>query len=71
MQNTDIFNMRKSDHSSNNPDKLREEGAKALYESLKKNHPHTTLEDCYQIYDKMQHKTKEPENLREETNNQS
>jgi hypothetical protein len=64
--------MSKSDNSSSNPDKLREEGAKALYESLKKNHPHTTLEDCYQIYDKMQHKKDEESgNLQEGTSNQS
>jgi hypothetical protein len=48
--------MSKSDNSSGNSDKLREKGAKALHESLQKNHPHTTLEDCYQIYDKMQQK---------------
>jgi deoxyribodipyrimidine photolyase-like uncharacterized protein len=58
-----------SSNSSSNTDKIREEGVKVLYESLKKNHPHTTLEDCYQIYDKMQHKNKESDNLREEMNN--
>jgi hypothetical protein len=47
--------MRRKDsgNSSNNADKMREEGARALYESLKKNHPHTTLEDYYLIYNKM------------------
>jgi hypothetical protein len=33
---------------------LREEGAKALYESLKKSNPNVTMDDCYKIYDKMQ-----------------
>jgi hypothetical protein len=62
--------MRKNDNSSSNPDKLREEGAKALYESFKKNHPKTTLEDCYQIYDKMQQKKdQESDNLQEGTSN--
>ena len=37
---------------------LREEGAKALYESLKKSNPTVTLEDCYKIYDKMQQENK-------------
>jgi hypothetical protein len=60
-----------SGNSSNNADKIREEGAKALYESLKENHPQTTLEDCYQIYDKMQHENKKPSNLQEEIDNQS
>lgn len=37
---------------------LREEGAKALYESLKKSNPNITLDGCYNIYDKMQQENK-------------
>ena len=37
---------------------LREEGAKALLESLKKSNPNVALDDCYRIYDKMQQENK-------------
>lgn len=47
------------DHNSSAAKKsLREEGAKVLYESLKKSNPNVTMDDCYKIYDKMQQENK-------------
>ena len=34
-------------------EKDREEVAKMLYRTLSVNHPHVTIEDCYQLYDEM------------------
>lgn len=39
--------------SEQREEKDRKEVANMLYRTLSTNHPHVTLEDCYQLYDEM------------------